>query len=328
MTIAIRSTPQGRIVGVGEAPVRSNRLRQGREIAMVADGQTAVDPPTDPGGSTRWQRAGRSEHADVWRRFQEAQRRGRWSSIDRRTEAVFTNLIELATLGEAEDHRELDRLVRLLGNERLATIQNRVDGMLGYAEDLHVLTLAIRRIAVPRDVAETLVADGMDVVEATELAARCQQHLFWMLLTDDAAGPHVRLETPADVVRVVEHGTAREWRAAVAPIARNPWGPECERLVNLATEAALPGLERGIRECCRVYRLRQEERERAVVAREIRRLVALSGLSQREFASYVGTSPSRLSTYATGKVTPSAAMMVRIQGVAQMLSERARDIVA
>jgi predicted XRE-type DNA-binding protein len=116
------------------------------------------------------------------------------------------------------------------------------------------------------------------------------------------------------------------WRAIVTPVAHNPWGPEGERLVGLASQARLPVLERSLVECFRVYRSRQEERERLMVAREIRRLVAVSGLSQREFASYVGTSPSRLSTYATGKVVPSAAMLVRMKGAARMLSERARQI--
>ncbi len=32
-----------------------------------------------------------------------------------------------------------------------------------------------------------------------------------------------------------------------------------------------------------------------------------------EFASRIGTSTSRLSTYAAGKVTPSAALMLRIR---------------
>jgi transcriptional regulator with XRE-family HTH domain len=41
--------------------------------------------------------------------------------------------------------------------------------------------------------------------------------------------------------------------------------------------------------------------------------MAASGLSRAEFAARIGTSPSRLSTYATGKVVPSAAMLVRMR---------------
>lgn len=53
--------------------------------------------------------------------------------------------------------------------------------------------------------------------------------------------------------------------------------------------------------------------ERQAVATEVDRLIGESGLSRTEFASRIGTSASRLSTYATGKVTPSAALLVRMR---------------
>ena len=40
--------------------------------------------------------------------------------------------------------------------------------------------------------------------------------------------------------------------------------------------------------------------------------VERSGLTKSEFAALVGTSASRLSTYLGGKVTPSAALLIRI----------------
>ena len=56
-----------------------------------------------------------------------------------------------------------------------------------------------------------------------------------------------------------------------------------------------------------------EASEREAVAVEVAALVRASGLSRAEFASRIGTSASRLSTYATGKVTPSAALLVRMR---------------
>ena len=50
------------------------------------------------------------------------------------------------------------------------------------------------------------------------------------------------------------------------------------------------------------------------------RLSSGSGLSRAEFASRIGTSASRLSTYASGKVTPSATLMLRIRRVAERRS--------
>jgi len=57
--------------------------------------------------------------------------------------------------------------------------------------------------------------------------------------------------------------------------------------------------------------------ERAAVAAEVRGLIGRSGLTRAELASRIGTSASRLSTYASGKVTPSAAPMARMRGVAE-----------
>jgi transcriptional regulator with XRE-family HTH domain len=58
--------------------------------------------------------------------------------------------------------------------------------------------------------------------------------------------------------------------------------------------------------------------ERADVAAEVRDLVGRSGLSKQDFAGRTGTSRSRLSTYMSGKVTPSAALMVRMRRVTQL----------
>jgi DNA-binding transcriptional regulator YiaG len=69
-----------------------------------------------------------------------------------------------------------------------------------------------------------------------------------------------------------------------------------------------------------VSRARQlaADAERAQVAAEVRDLVGRSGLSKQGFAERIGTSRSRLSTYLSGKVTPSAALMVRMRRVTQL----------
>jgi len=61
--------------------------------------------------------------------------------------------------------------------------------------------------------------------------------------------------------------------------------------------------------------------EREDVASEVRDLVASSGLSKQDFAERIGTSRSRLSTYMSGKVIPSATLIVRIRRVALHASE-------
>jgi transcriptional regulator with XRE-family HTH domain len=45
----------------------------------------------------------------------------------------------------------------------------------------------------------------------------------------------------------------------------------------------------------------------------VRHAIESSGLTAADFAASIGTSASRLSTYANGKVIPSAAMLLRIE---------------
>ncbi|MEZ5382628.1 MAG: helix-turn-helix transcriptional regulator [Microthrixaceae bacterium] len=56
-----------------------------------------------------------------------------------------------------------------------------------------------------------------------------------------------------------------------------------------------------------------ESHDRRAVADRVRAAIGASGLTAAQFAELVGTSGSRLSTYVSGKVTPSAAMLVRIE---------------
>ena len=117
-----------------------------------------------------------------------------------------------------------------------------------------------------------------------------------------------------------QHG-AGAWRQVLANVAANPWGPDVSRLLDLADEAGMAAPAEAIAECAEVYRKRHDDADRLEVAMEIRRLVAISGCSQRQFARYVGTSAPRLSTYVNGAVTPSAALMLRISRYAHVLAE-------
>jgi transcriptional regulator with XRE-family HTH domain len=65
---------------------------------------------------------------------------------------------------------------------------------------------------------------------------------------------------------------------------------------------------------------------RAVIDR-LDAAVAASGLSLRRFAHALGTSPSRLSSYRTGRVAPSAAFLLRAERIAGALRQARRDSV-
>lgn len=55
--------------------------------------------------------------------------------------------------------------------------------------------------------------------------------------------------------------------------------------------------------------------------------VTTSGLSLRRFAHALGTSPSRLSSYRTGRVAPSAAFLLRAERIGNALRQARRDSV-
>ncbi len=118
------------------------------------------------------------------------------------------------------------------------------------------------------------------------------------------------------VLTALERGGLSHWRRLAAAIDDDPWGPVARR-VEAALAAVRPYgaaelLERAIVRA----RAIAEERERATVSTEITDLVATSGMTRVDFARAIGTSASRLSTYVSGTVTPSAALLVRMRRVA------------
>jgi predicted XRE-type DNA-binding protein len=62
-----------------------------------------------------------------------------------------------------------------------------------------------------------------------------------------------------------------------------------------------------------------QDSARAEVARRLREAVAASGMSQQSFATLLGTSQPRLSSYLTGKVAPSATLLVRAEQLGRSL---------
>jgi predicted XRE-type DNA-binding protein len=117
------------------------------------------------------------------------------------------------------------------------------------------------------------------------------------------------------VLTALERGGLGHWRRLAAAINEDPWGPVARR-VEEALEVARPyGVGVVMTEILAAARACAERAERAAVAAEITRLLAVSGMARAEFASAIGTSASRLSTYLNGKVTPSAALLVRMRRV-------------
>lgn len=119
---------------------------------------------------------------------------------------------------------------------------------------------------------------------------------------------------PTEAVQAaLERGDLEHWRRLTAEINRDPWGRTARQVEEVLSHSRPYGVAELMEHVIGRARARAEESERLAVAAEIQQAIAESGLSRGEFASRIGTSASRLSTYVTGKVVPLATLMVRIR---------------
>lgn len=127
------------------------------------------------------------------------------------------------------------------------------------------------------------------------------------------------------ILAAVERGTLPDWHRLAIAIQADPWGPVAHQVleaVRLSHPYGTADLLEGV--VARARKLASES-ERADVASEVGALVDRSGLSKQDFAERIGTSRSRLSTYISGKVVPSATLMVRMRRVSSHAAARTAD---
>ncbi len=131
--------------------------------------------------------------------------------------------------------------------------------------------------------------------------------------------------TPADPVAewgveglltAVDRGSLPEWRRIADAVKAEPWGPVATQLLEALELAEDRGVTATLQRAVARAREEVEQSAREEVRRRLSVLVAESGLTAAEFAARLGTSPSRLSTYLSGKVVPSAALVVRAERIA------------
>ena len=268
--------------------------------------------------AARSDRAASAEAGAIWTPFLALTVSPPWLKDPTRA-AVLSNFVGLVLFGEAEDIATLDSVIRSLGPERAAAIQSELDDLLGLGPDLPITTAAVRLLADVGQLRVRLRSAGLSANKASAIVTRTHQQTFWLLLSGAEDLPRTpTIRSTEQLMDLIHHGNARRWRAALLPLIESPWGPYGEHIVRLAKDAGHDAIAELLQECRKVFRTRQEQRERDAIAREIRRLVAISGLTQRQFAAQIGTSPSRLSTYVNGRVIPSAAMLLRIRRVAHV----------
>lgn len=120
------------------------------------------------------------------------------------------------------------------------------------------------------------------------------------------------------LLAAVDRGGFLDWQKIILAVRQDPWGPvsrTLEREVFKVAESS--GVVAAMASALELARSDTRAQEQQAVAGELRELLSESGLTRTQFADRLGTSNSRLSTYLTGTVTPSAALVVRARNVAR-----------
>jgi DNA-binding transcriptional regulator YiaG len=115
------------------------------------------------------------------------------------------------------------------------------------------------------------------------------------------------------LVITIDRGLVGDWKPIFDEVRRSPWGEVARRVERYLSYREPDGVSVLFQIAIEHARAESDRANRAEVAARVRGAVARSGLTQAAFAELVGTSASRLSTYLSGRVMPSAAMLVRIE---------------
>jgi ribosome-binding protein aMBF1 (putative translation factor) len=118
--------------------------------------------------------------------------------------------------------------------------------------------------------------------------------------------------TTEGVLSALERGSLKDWRRLARAIQAEPHGVVADDIMEAVEITESRGVAAAMRRVVQDARMSEAER----IARRVRGCIRRSGLTQATFAARIGTSQSRLSTYARGTVTPSAVVMARIERAA------------
>jgi len=115
------------------------------------------------------------------------------------------------------------------------------------------------------------------------------------------------------LVTTLERGLVSDWQPVLQEVQAHPWGKTARRIENYLSYQEPRGLTVFFAAALKRSRDNAEASEIEEVADRVREAIARSGMTAADFAKSIGTSASRLSTYAAGKVVPSATMLVRME---------------
>lgn len=122
------------------------------------------------------------------------------------------------------------------------------------------------------------------------------------------------------ILTAIERGGVDDWRKVVRTAVADPAGEVAADLAQALEIAEAPGSAAVVRAMLKYASLSARE---ATVLR-LRQAFLSTEYSQAEAAKHLDTSASRLSTYLSGKVMPSAEFLVRIEALAQKRIDEVR----
>lgn len=119
---------------------------------------------------------------------------------------------------------------------------------------------------------------------------------------------------PTSAIRsALEAGDIGTWKRIAVALSRDPYG-RTARQVEEALDRSHPyGITRALAEVLGRARAHLDANERAEAARHVQLLMDRSQLGPREFASRIGVHFEELAEYLEAKVSPSAALMIRMR---------------
>jgi DNA-binding transcriptional regulator YiaG len=115
------------------------------------------------------------------------------------------------------------------------------------------------------------------------------------------------------VYTAIERGYLSDWRKIAHAVDADPYGKVATVLKDVLEYIDPQPAARLLETILEQSRERADQEDRETVAASVRQILAESGLSITELAHRIGTSRSRLSTWASGKVVPSATNLLRLR---------------
>lgn len=271
-----------------------------------------------------------SEHAAAWLASTaalEASANADPDKVPTVADTLRMKAITVVALNRAVDHLDFAALAVTVGPEPADSILA-LDALL-FEPGLALATALVRNLgsgrpgvcASPDDQGPTVwqQPSSSKWAAAISVNAAVAAHL----IADDPVVSIVAVTWGADrMADAIDHEGLDSWRLLAAAVRDDPWGSASHRLISALDSASDEGVVIAVRAAIVLIRKVQMREEQREVARLVAGYVATSGLTQRAFAARTGTSPSRLSTYVNGLVTPSAAMMLRMAKVASLPAVR------